>query len=59
MPQTNDMKTVTLVASALLSAYTPDDGATLFATVLATLPTLVIFFVLQRQFVADLTGGVK
>ena len=57
--QTNDMKTVTLVVSALLSAYTPDYGATLFATVLATLPTLVIFFVLQRQFVAGLTGGVK
>ena len=57
--QTNDMKTVTLVVSALLSAYVPDYGATLFATVLATLPTLVIFFVLQRQFVAGLTGGVK
>ena len=57
--QTNDMKTVTLVVSALLSAYVPDYGATMFATVLATLPTLVIFFVLQRQFVAGLTGGVK
>ncbi len=57
--QTQDMKTVTLVVSALLSAYVPDYGATLFATVLATLPTLVIFFLLQRQFVAGLTGGVK
>ena len=57
--QTNEKKTVTLVVSALLSAYVPDYGATLFATVLATLPTLVIFFLLQRQFVAGLTGGVK
>jgi len=57
--QTNENKTVTLVVSALLSAYVPDYGATLFATVLATLPTLIIFFVLQRQFVAGLTGGVK
>jgi lactose/L-arabinose transport system permease protein len=57
--QTNDMKTVTLVVSTLLSAYVPDYGATLFATVLTTLPTLVIFFLLQRQFVAGLTGGVK
>ena len=57
--QTNENKTVTLVVSVLLSAYTPDYGAVLFATVLATLPTLVIFFVLQRQFVAGLTGGVK
>jgi len=57
--QTNDKKTVTLVVSALLSAYVPDYGATLLATVLATLPTLAIFFLLQRQFVAGLTGGVK
>lgn len=57
--QTDNNKTVTLVVSALLSAYVPDYGATFFATVLATLPTLVIFFVLQRQFVAGLTGGVK
>ena len=57
--QTNENKTVTLVVSVLLSAYSPDYGAVLFATVLATLPTLVIFFVLQRQFVAGLTGGVK
>jgi len=57
--QTNENKTVTLVVSTLLSAYVPDYGATLFATVLATLPTLSIFFLLQRQFVAGLTGGVK
>ena len=57
--QTNENKTVTLVVSTLLSAYVPDYGATLFATVLATLPTLIIFFALQRQFVAGLTGGVK
>jgi lactose/L-arabinose transport system permease protein len=57
--QTNENKTVTLVVSVLLSAYVPDYGAVLFATVLATLPTLIIFFVLQRQFVEGLTGGVK
>ena len=31
----------------------------LFGTVLATLPTLIIFFVLQRQFVEGLVGSVK
>jgi lactose/L-arabinose transport system permease protein len=31
----------------------------LFGTVLATLPTLIIFFLLQRQFVEGLTGSVK
>ena len=48
-----------LVVSALTSAYTPDYGMILFGTVLATLPTLIIFFVLQRQFVEGLTGSVK
>ena len=57
--QTTENRTVTLVVSALTSAYTPDYGMILFGTVLATLPTLVIFFVLQRQFVEGLTGSVK
>ncbi|MEO6012618.1 MAG: carbohydrate ABC transporter permease [Devosia sp.] len=52
-------KTVTLVVSALTSAYVPDYGMILVGTVLATLPTLVIFFLLQRQFVEGLTGSVK
>jgi lactose/L-arabinose transport system permease protein len=56
---TPENKTVTLVVSALTSAYTPDYGMILFGTVLATLPTLIIFFVLQRQFVEGLTGSVK
>lgn len=56
---TADNKTVTLVVSALTSAYTPDYGMILFGTVLATLPTLIIFFALQRQFVEGLTGSVK
>jgi len=56
---TPENKTVTLVVSALTSAYTPDYGMILFGTVLATLPTLIIFFLLQRQFVEGLTGSVK
>jgi len=31
----------------------------LLGTVLATLPTLIIFFVLQRLFVEGLVGSVK
>lgn len=56
---TADMKTATLIISALTSAYTPDYGMILFGTVLATLPTLIIFFLLQRQFVEGLLGSVK
>jgi lactose/L-arabinose transport system permease protein len=57
--QTNDNKTVTLVVSSLTGAYTPDYGVIMLAAILATLPTLVIFFVLQRQFVEGLLGSVK
>ena len=57
--QTEDNKTITLIVSALTSAYTPDYGMILFATVLATLPTLVIFFLLQRRFVEGMLGAVK
>jgi len=57
--QTPENKTITLVISALTAAYAPDFGVILLATVLATLPTLVIFFVLQRQFVQGMLGAVK
>jgi lactose/L-arabinose transport system permease protein len=57
--QTQDKKTITLVISALTSAYTPDYGVILLSTVLATLPTLIIFFVLQRQFVQGMLGSIK
>jgi lactose/L-arabinose transport system permease protein len=57
--QTPDNKTATLVISSLTSAYVPDYGMILFGTVLATLPTVVIFFLLQRRFVEGLLGSVK
>jgi lactose/L-arabinose transport system permease protein len=57
--QTAENRTATLVISALTSAYTPDYGMILVGTVLATLPTLIIFFLLQRQFVEGLLGSVK
>ncbi|WEK06477.1 MAG: carbohydrate ABC transporter permease [Candidatus Devosia phytovorans] len=57
--QTENNKTITLVVSALTSAYTPDYGMIFVGTVLATLPTLIIFFVLQRRFVEGMLGAVK
>lgn len=57
--QTAENKTITLILSALTSAYVPDFGMILFGTVLATLPTLIIFFLLQRRFVEGMLGAVK
>jgi len=57
--QSNETKTITLVVSSLASAYTPDFGVVMIGTILATLPTLFIFFVMQRQFVQGMLGSVK
>ena len=57
--QTAENKTITLILSALTSAYTPDYGMIFVGTVLATLPTLIIFVVLQRRFVEGMLGAVK
>ena len=57
--QTNETKTLTLAVSSLSTAYYPDFGVVMVATTLATLPTIIIFFTLQKQFVQGLLGAVK
>ncbi|MCF3641778.1 carbohydrate ABC transporter permease [Rhizobium sp. TRM95111] len=57
--QSNETKTITLVVSSLASAYYPDYGMVMIGTILATLPTLLVFFVMQRQFVQGMLGSVK
>jgi lactose/L-arabinose transport system permease protein len=57
--QSNETKTITLVVSSLASAYYPDYGAVMVGTILATLPTLFVFFAMQRQFVQGMLGSVK
>ena len=57
--QTNEQKTIQLVLSSLVSAYYPDFGVVMVGAVLATLPAIVVFFVLQRRFVEGLLGSVK
>ncbi|RUS46108.1 carbohydrate ABC transporter permease [Cohnella sp. AR92] len=57
--QTQDKKTLPLVVSSLASSYNPDYGIVMVAIVLTTLPTLLIFFILQKQFVQGMLGSVK
>jgi lactose/L-arabinose transport system permease protein len=57
--QTEPNKTVTLIVSSLSYAYVPDYGVVMISAVFATLPTVLIFFLLQRRFVEGLLGSVK
>jgi lactose/L-arabinose transport system permease protein len=57
--QSNDNKVITLIVSSMRSGYNPQQGAIMVATIIATLPTLIIFFLLQRRFVEGMLGAVK
>lgn len=57
--QSPDKRTVPLILSAMGASYTPDYGMIMMGIVLATLPIAVVFFVLQKQFVAGMLGSVK
>ncbi|MBD3949117.1 carbohydrate ABC transporter permease [Tuanshanicoccus lijuaniae] len=57
--QTNEVKTVPLLLSNLGSSYAPDFGLMMIAILIATIPTIAIFFILQKYFVAGMLGAVK
>lgn len=57
--QTQDKKTLPLIVSSLASSYNPDYGIIMVAIVITTLPTVLIFFLLQKQFVQGMLGSVK
>ncbi|TAH52388.1 MAG: carbohydrate ABC transporter permease [Treponema sp.] len=57
--QSNDKKLLTLAISSLNSSYTPDYGVIMLVIILATAPTLAIFFTMQRQFVEGMLGSIK
>ena len=57
--QSPDKRTLPLVISAMGSSYTPDYGMIMAAVTLATIPTALIIFFMQKQFDAGMTGSVK
>ncbi|MDC7291432.1 carbohydrate ABC transporter permease [Blautia schinkii] len=57
--QSGGKRTLPLIISAMGSSYTPDYGMMMTAVVIATIPTALIFFLMQKQFVAGMTGSVK
>ena len=57
--QSPEKRTVLLVISKLSSSYSPDYGLIMMAIVITTIPTAFVFFVMQKHFVAGMTGAVK
>lgn len=57
--QSPDKRTVPLVIATMGSSYTPDYGMIMSGIVIATLPTALVFFLMQKQFVQGMLGSVK
>lgn len=57
--QSPENKTLPLLISVLGSSYSPDYGVIMTAIVIATLPAALIFFIMQKHFVAGMMGSVK
>jgi len=57
--QREESKTMTLLIASLTSGYTTDYGVLMLAVTFCTLPTVILFFCLQRYFVAGVIGSVK
>jgi len=57
--QSEESRTMTLLITSLTSGYTTDYGILMLAVTLCTLPTVVLFFCLQRYFITGVLGAVK
>ncbi|MUT65205.1 carbohydrate ABC transporter permease [Paenibacillus sp. NEAU-GSW1] len=57
--QSPEKRTIPLLISNLGSSYSPDYGVIMLVILIATLPTAIVFFLMQKHFVAGMTGSVK
>ncbi|OBZ16533.1 MULTISPECIES: carbohydrate ABC transporter permease [Bacillales] len=57
--QSPEKKTIPMLISNLGSSYSPDYGIIMTAIVISTIPTALVFFLMQKHFVAGMTGSVK
>ena len=57
--QKNESTTMPMLVANLLGAYTVDYGMLMLGVLIATLPTAIVFFMLQKQFAEGITGAIK
>lgn len=55
----SDAQTMPMLIANLSSGYTIDYGRLMMGVLFCSIPTMVVFFVLQKQFAEGLTGAVK
>ena len=54
-----EAQTMPLFIANLAGGYTLDYGALMMSVLFCSLPTVIIFFILQKQFAEGITGAVK
>lgn len=52
-------QTMPMLISNLISGYVTDYGMLMLAVLITTIPTAIVFFALQKNFVEGITGAVK
>lgn len=55
----NSAQTMPILLNNISSGYTVDYGMLMVAVLFCSVPTMVVFFVLQKQFAEGITGSVK
>lgn len=55
----NDYQTMPMLISNLRSGYVTDYGVLMLAVLIASLPTVIVFLLLQRSFANGITGAIK
>ncbi len=54
-----DAQTMPMLIANLASGYTTDYGLLMLGVLFCSVPTMVVFFILQKQFAEGITGAVK
>lgn len=57
--QSNNKFTLPLTVSGLAADFSPDYGMIMVGIIISTIPTLIVFFLLQKSFVEGMVGSVK
>ena len=55
----SDVFTMPMLIANLSAGYVTDYGVLMLAVLLASLPTMIVFFLLQRAFAEGITGAIK